>query len=198
MARGEQPPRQTDAGGVITPPVSFLGRPSDMTSHPRERWSIFIEKDYLKFSAAHFLIFPDGSAERLHGHNYKVTVTLETELDEHGLVVNFKEIKPMVRRICDELDEHLLIPGLHPVLTAKPVDAGQMEIRYLERRYLIPADEVIVLPIGNSSAENLATWFARELRSRMRVEWPHLQVIELRVSVEETPGQQGIYTMSDA
>jgi hypothetical protein len=30
------------------------------------------------------------------------------------------------------------------------------------------------------------------------VEWPHLQVIELRVSVEETPGQQGIYTMSDA
>jgi 6-pyruvoyltetrahydropterin/6-carboxytetrahydropterin synthase len=73
-----------------------------------------------------------------------------------------------------------------------------MEIRYLERRYLIPKEEVIVLPIGNSSAENLATWFARELRARMRVEWPHLQVIELRVSVEETPGQQGIYTMSDA
>jgi len=169
-----------------------------MTSHPRERWSIFIEKDYLKFSAAHFLIFPDGSAERLHGHNYKVTVTLETELDKHGLVVNFKEIKPMVRRLCDELDEHLLIPGLHPVLTAKPVDGGQMEIRYLERLYLIPRDEVIVLPIGNSSAENLATWFARELRARMRVQWPHLRVNEMRVSVEETPGQQGIYTMSDA
>lgn len=170
----------------------------NMTSRPRERWSIFIEKDYLKFSAAHFLIFPDGSAERLHGHNYKVTVTVETELDAHGLVVNFKEIKPMVRRICDELDEHLLIPGKHPVLRATPVDGGQMEICYLERRYLIPQDEVIVLPIGNSSAENLATWFARELRERMRSQWPQLHVLRLQVSVEETPGQQGIYEMADA
>ena len=79
--------------------------------NPRESWSISVEKDYLKFSAAHFLIFPDGTAERLHGHNYKVYVDLHTELDEHGLVVNFKEIKPLVRQLCDELDEHLLIPG---------------------------------------------------------------------------------------
>ena len=33
-----------------------------------ESWSIELEKEYFKFSAAHFLIFPDGSAERLHGH----------------------------------------------------------------------------------------------------------------------------------
>lgn len=168
-----------------------------MSHGPSERWSIFIEKDYLKFSAAHFLIFPDGSAERLHGHNYKVTVGIETELDPHGLVVNFKEIKPMVRRLCDELDEHLLIPGKHPVLRANEVEGGQMEIRYLQRRYLVPRDEVIVLPIGNTSAENLATWFARELRQRMRADWPQLQVKRLEVGVEETPGQQGIYSMSD-
>lgn len=168
-----------------------------MTSGPRERWSIFIEKDYLKFSAAHFLIFPDGTAERLHGHNYKVTVTLETELDKHGLVVNFKEIKPMVRRLCDELDEHLLIPGKHPVLRATEVADGQMEIRYLERRYLIPKDEVIVLPIGNSSAENLAAWFGRTLRERMRKAWPSLVVRELAVGIEETPGQRGIWTLRE-
>ena len=30
-----------------------------------ESWSIKVHKDYLKFSAAHFLIFPDGTAERL-------------------------------------------------------------------------------------------------------------------------------------
>lgn len=168
-----------------------------MSHGPIERWSIFIEKDYLKFSAAHFLIFPDGSAERLHGHNYKVTVAIETELDPHGLVVNFKEIKPMVRRLCDELDEHFLIPGQHPVLRATPTGDGQMEIRYRERRYLVPQDEVIVLPIGNSSAENLATWFARELRGRMRTAWPQLVVRRLEVGVEETPGQRGIYTLQD-
>lgn len=168
-----------------------------MSSGPVERWSIAIAKDYLKFSAAHFLIFPDGSAERLHGHNYKVTVRVQTELDPHGLVVNFKEIKPMVRRLCDELDEHLLIPGQHPVLRAEVTAPGRMEIRYRERLYVIPADEVIVLPIGNTSAENLATWFARELRARMRTAWPHLLVQRLEVGVEETPGQRGIYTATE-
>ena len=146
--------------------------------NPRESWSISVEKDYLKFSAAHFLIFPDGSAERLHGHNYKVYVDLHTDLDEHGLVVNFKEIKPLIRQLCDELDEHLLIPGEHPTLTAEVV-GPHYEIRYRERHYLIPREEVIVLPIGNSSAENLAAWFGRTLRDRMRGPWPGLTVREL-------------------
>jgi hypothetical protein len=48
---------------------------NDAPEPQRESWSIQIDKDYLKFSAAHFLIFPDGTAERLHGHNYKVYAT---------------------------------------------------------------------------------------------------------------------------
>ena len=164
-----------------------------MTSGPRESWSISVQKDYLKFSAAHFLIFPDGTAERLHGHNYKVFVELHTDLDAHGLVVNFKEIKPLVRALCDELDEHLLIPGKHPVLTAELVGTDR-EIRYRERRYVVPADEVIVLPIGNTSAENLAGWFGRTLLERMRAKWPALRITKIEIGVEETPGQRGIWT----
>src|SRR5688572_13640231 len=166
-------------------------------SPPSERWSIAIRKDYLKFSAAHFLIFPDGTAERLHGHNYKVFVDVHTDLDEHGLVVNFKEIKPLVRELCEEVDEHMIVPGRHPVLTTKTLADGQMEIRYRERRYLIPADEVLVLPIGNSSAENLAGWFGRELRERMRKRWPKLPLRRLAVGIEETPGQRGTWTLEE-
>ncbi len=165
-------------------------------SAPHESWSIAIEKDYLKFSAAHFLIFPDGSAERLHGHNYKVYVDVHSDLDEHGLVVNFQEIKPLVRALCDELDEHLLLPGKHPVLTAVRVGA-HCEVRYRERHYLIPAEEVIVLPIGNTSAENLAAWFGRTLRDRMREKWPPLKLRALSVGVEETPGQRGVWTLRE-
>lgn len=161
-----------------------------------ESWSIAIDKDYLKFSAAHFLIFPDGSAERLHGHNYKVYVDLHTDLDHHGLVVNFKEIKPLIRALCDELDEHLLLPGAHPELTAVRV-GDHYDVRYRERRYSIPADEVIVLPISNSSAENLAAWFGRTLRDRVRAAWPQLVVRSLSVGIEETPGQRGVWTFRD-
>jgi 6-pyruvoyltetrahydropterin/6-carboxytetrahydropterin synthase len=165
--------------------------------NPQESWSISIEKDYLKFSAAHFLIFPDGSAERLHGHNYKVFVDLHTELDKHGLVLNFKEIKPLIRKLCDQLDEHLLIPGEHPVLTAE-IDGEHYAIQYMERSYRIPKEEVIVLPVSNTSAENLAAWFGRELRSHMRTNWPALSVKELSVGVEETSGQRGEWTLREA
>lgn len=169
-----------------------------MNPGPTESWSISIQKDYLKFSAAHFLIFPDGSAERLHGHNYKVFVDLHTDLDAHGLVVNFKEIKPLVRGLCDELDERVLIPGRHPVLTVGPAaDDRNVEIRYRERLYSIPREEVLVLPIGNTSAENLAAWFGRTLRERMQQRWPRLGVARLSVGVEETTGQRGTWTLTE-
>lgn len=168
-----------------------------MTRANRERWSIQVHKDYLKFSAAHFLIFPDGTAERMHGHNYKVYLELQTRLDGHGLVVNFKEIKPMVRELCDWLDEHILIPGQHPVLRTEPQADDMLEVRYRQRRYLLPRDEVIVLPISNSSAENLATFLGRTLRDRIRARWPDLVVQRLQIGVEETPGQRGVYRCDD-
>ncbi len=160
-----------------------------------ESWSIKVHKDYLKFSAAHFLIFPDGTAERLHGHNYKVYVEVRSALDKFGLVLNFKDIKPLIRELVDALDEHLLIPGKHPVLKANKQADGQMEILYQERRYLVPADEVIVLPINNSSAENLAAYLCRELASRLQQKFQQVQLEILEVGVEETPGQQGVCTM---
>jgi hypothetical protein len=82
------------------------------------------------------------------------------------------------------------------VLTA--VRAGaQVEIRYRERRYLIPAEEVIVLPIGNTSAENLAAWFGRTLHERMTAKWASLRIRRLSIGIEETPGQRGTWTMCD-
>jgi hypothetical protein len=76
-------------------------------------------------------------------------------------------------------------------------DGEHFDVRYRERRYLIPADEVIVLPIGNTSAENLAAWFGRTMRDRMRGLWPHLRVHNLSVGVEETPGQRGVWTLRE-
>lgn len=167
-----------------------------------ERWSIELEKENFKFSAAHFLIFPDGSAERLHGHNYRVFVEIAARLSNHGLVMDFKLIKPVVREICDELDEHWLVPGEHATLRWTEIPAedgahgagGAIEVRYRERVYRAPREDVLVLPINNTSSENLATWFGRELLRRCRVRFPDVDVTSLRVAVEETSGQRGVYT----
>ena len=158
-----------------------------------ESWSIDIYKEYFKFSAAHFLIFPDGSAERLHGHNYRVFVEIAGELTEHGLVLDFKQVKPVVRELVESLDEHWLIPGEHPVLAWKDRGDGVIEVRYRERFYAAPREDVIVMPINNTSSENLATWIGRELRRRLQARFPDVLVHQLRLAVEETSGQSGVY-----
>ncbi len=158
-----------------------------------ERWSIELQKEYFKFSAAHFLIFPDGSAERLHGHNYRVLAEIEARLSEHGLVLDFKCAKPVVREIVDELDEHWLVPGEHPVLTHEQLADGTIEVRYKERVYRAPAEDVIVLPVNNTSSENLATYVGRRIHEGLAARFPDVVVQRLRVAVEETSGQRGVY-----
>jgi 6-pyruvoyltetrahydropterin/6-carboxytetrahydropterin synthase len=158
-----------------------------------ERWAIELEKEYFKFSAAHFLIFPDGSAERLHGHNYRVFVEIDAELTRFGLVIDFKTIKPVVREICDRLDEHWIVPGEHPVLRIGVREEGITEVRYLDRYYAAPSEDVLVLPINNTSSENLATFVGRELLKLLAERFEDLRVSSLRVAVEETSGQRGVY-----
>ncbi len=158
-----------------------------------ERWSIDIHKENFKFSAAHFLIFPDGTAERLHGHNYRVFVEVDAALSRHGLVIDFQRVKPLVRQMVEELDEHWLVPGQHELLRVAPLPDGRVEVRYRDRHYAAPASDVLVLPINNVSAENLATHLGRELRRRLEAAFDDVVVRTLRLAVEETSGQRGVY-----
>ena len=161
-----------------------------------ERWGIDISKEYFKFSAAHFLIFPDGTAERLHGHNYRVWVDVGAGLSEHGLVIDFIAIKPVVRDLLDELDEQWLLPGEHGVLRIDALEDGHSEVRYEDRRYIAPTEDILVLPINNTSSENLATWIGRELKSRLEARFQGVGIEHLRVAVEETPGQRGYWSFT--
>ena len=162
-----------------------------------ERWSIEVDKEYLKFSAAHFLIFPDGSAERLHGHNYRVYVEVEARLSRFGLVIDFIHIKPVIRELVDALDERWILPGEHPELHVEDLPDDHVRVRYRERTYMAPRVDVMVLPVNNTSAENLAAFLGRELLARLRAKFEDLEVARLRLSVEETPGQRGVYVVED-
>jgi 6-pyruvoyltetrahydropterin/6-carboxytetrahydropterin synthase len=61
------------------------------------------------FSAAHQLRGYKGSCERLHGHNWKVQVFLEgEELNEAGMLLDFKEIKKKADKLIEKLDHRYL------------------------------------------------------------------------------------------
>ena len=158
-----------------------------------ERWSIELEKQAFKFSAAHFLIFPDGSAERLHGHNYRVFLEVGGELTRFGLVIDFQKIKPVVRRLLVELNERTLLPTEHHELRVSEHEGETFLVTYRERRYLFPRADVVLMPINNTSSENLATYLGRRLLAILPQEFPGVEVHNLRLAVEETVGQRGVY-----
>ena len=90
------------------------------------------------FAAGHALRHYHGKCEKVHGHNYKVQVTIEGEaLDETGLLVDFTELKRVLHSVVDRLD--------HEFLNDVP-----------------PFDKL------NPSAENMARFFHEEMTRGIR------------------------------
>ncbi len=67
------------------------------------------------FSAAHRIDGYAGDCARLHGHNWKVAITIRTDrLDELGLSCDFREAKSILNEVLAELDHRFL--NEHPWL----------------------------------------------------------------------------------
>ncbi|MEO8724489.1 MAG: 6-carboxytetrahydropterin synthase QueD [Acidobacteriaceae bacterium] len=72
------------------------------------------------FSSGHYLRNYRGKCENPHGHNYKVRVTLHgKDLDRAGLLLDFKELKGVMRPVIEYLD-HQMINDLEPFTTLNP------------------------------------------------------------------------------
>ena len=72
------------------------------------------------FAAGHALRGYRGKCENVHGHNYRVQLTLEgPELDAIGLLVDFVEVKRLIHGVVDRLD-HRFINDLAPFDVLNP------------------------------------------------------------------------------
>ena len=72
------------------------------------------------FAAGHYLRNYKGKCENPHGHNYRVRVTLAgRELDKAGLLLDFKDLREVMRPVIDRLD-HQMINDLDPFRELNP------------------------------------------------------------------------------
>lgn len=72
------------------------------------------------FAAGHALREYKGKCENVHGHNYRVQITVEGEkLNRIGLLVDFVELKKAVRQVMERLD-HQFINDLEPFTVLNP------------------------------------------------------------------------------
>ena len=61
------------------------------------------------FSAAHQLRGYNGNCSNLHGHNYRVTVTVRSnELDRIGIALDFRKLKQELDSLLEEYDHRNL------------------------------------------------------------------------------------------
>jgi 6-pyruvoyltetrahydropterin/6-carboxytetrahydropterin synthase len=89
------------------------------------------------FASGHALRGYRGKCENVHGHNYKVRITLAGEkLDSIGLLFDFRNVKMLVNEIIDQLD-HKFLNDLEPFREINP------------------------------SAENMAKYFYDEIKCRL-------------------------------
>ena len=152
-------------------------------------YEITLAKENMKFSSAHFTVFEHG-AERLHGHNYRVVLTLKSARLQGGMLVDFGFLKQEARRLCAELDEALLLPARCPALTIE-TRAAAIEVRCGDKRYVLPETDCRLLPIPNVTCECLAEYFCSTLLERLQPQLRAAGVQALVATVEESPGQSG-------
>ena len=83
------------------------------------------------FAAAHRLREYEGGCENLHGHNWKVEVHVAGEdVQENGLLIDFRLVKDATRRALDELD-HTYLNELEAFKVVNP--SSENIARYLFR-----------------------------------------------------------------
>jgi len=136
----------------------------------------------IHFSAAHFLVDVD-KCERVHGHNYIVSARVEGRLNETGMVIDFTEVKRVLKGIAETMDHHVLVPG-DGVLSVE-VDGDEVKLEHGGRRYVLPARDVVVLDVPAITAENLAVSILERFRSMLDAD----NIVSLSIGVEEGPGQ---------
>src|SRR5262245_1940252 len=127
-----------------------------------ESFHVRVTKDYLVFSAAHFITFAGNICERLHGHNYRVAAEVEGPLDEHHYVVDFIALRDALRGNVAELDHHVLLPTEHPLIRVTASERS-VEARVEGRRWEFPRDDCVLLPLVQTTAELLAQHIGRRL-----------------------------------
>lgn len=156
-----------------------------------ERYRVRVTKDYLVFSAGHFITYNGTECERLHGHNYRVAVEVEAPLDENHYAFDFIALRDRMKELVDELDHRMLVPMKSRLLPVTVSDRS-VKIAYKDKEWIFPKEDCVLLPIENTTTELLGKYLA----------WRVLDVLKskhrftpesLRMEVEENFGQWAVY-----
>jgi 6-pyruvoyl-tetrahydropterin synthase len=130
------------------------------------------------FSAAHAGLH-DGEFEPLHGHSFAVTVRLHGDPDDAGMICDFGTFKAALAAVIAPLRRRTLMPARPPGGRSWCQD-GQAVIECGAKRYALPAGDVVLLPVVNTTTEAIAAWLLRQLMPLLDA--PAVRLVELTLA----------------
>lgn len=115
------------------------------------------------FSAAHKLRGYRGKCEALHGHNWKVKVTVSSEtLNNIGMVCDFKELKEKLGRILKKLD-HSYLNKLTYFKKHNPTSEKIAEFIYYEFKKQLKGKELKLKQVAVWETESSSAIFSEDV-----------------------------------
>jgi 6-pyruvoyltetrahydropterin/6-carboxytetrahydropterin synthase len=134
------------------------------------------------FYAAHIALY-NGEVEPLHGHTFQVSLRVSGEPDNSGIVAEFSEIKPAIRNAVASLRRRTLVPGHAPQLQITQKN-DSMSIICGRKRYLMPNEDVTVLPLTNTTLEVLAGYLLSQVLPQLK----KTGLVAAELEISELPG----------
>ena len=147
--------------------------------------TLFIDKESHKFSAAHYTIFSSNERERLHGHNYSVSVRIVAPIGPNGFSADYNVYKSRLKALCDDLDEYLLLAGDSPHQRIE--EAGVFyRVSFAGEEMMFLRSDTQVLPISNATVEEFSHYLLQRLLQASEGE----DLREIELCVASGPGQR--------
>jgi 6-pyruvoyltetrahydropterin/6-carboxytetrahydropterin synthase len=148
--------------------------------------TLYIDKQSHKFSAAHYTIFSASERERLHGHNYSVSVRIVAPMGDNGYAADYNVYKTRLAALCDSLDEYMLLAGESPYQQIEE-DGSCYRVTFAGEQMLFLRSDSQVLPIRNATVEE----FSHYLLQRLLEVSADDDLREVELCVASGPGQKG-------
>lgn len=166
---------------------------------------VVVESPSFSFSAAHFMAYK-GYREKLHGHNYNVSLKLRGSLQEDGYVVDFTFLKEVVKKICKHMDEHFIVPLYSDVLDIQEVNET-IKVIWEEKEdnvkkegpgkktveFCFPKTDCLLMPIKHSSVEEIGKYLIDVIIEEISINFfKKRKVSFIQLSLSESPTQKAI------
>lgn len=131
----------------------------------------------ITFDSAHMLSYYDGKCANLHGHTYKLQVTVEDEVNlETNMIIDFNDLKNALDETVIRYFDHALVFSGANVREESENELLKWAIKY-ERRFF-------ELQSGKTTCENMAPMIRDMIQNHLSC---HHKNIKVSVRLWETP-----------